>query len=108
MPPHPHAHGGDDEEEEVKGPRIDGPPFIDLVAKQGRGFDADYSSLQVRAPARGRARTPPAAHAAPFATPPVPSVSSAARHRAAAPGAGRLLARRRGDQPRLRAGAWCR
>ena len=60
MPPHPHAHGGDDEEEEVKGPRIDGPPFIDLVAKQGRGFDADYSSLQVRAPARGRARTPPA------------------------------------------------
>lgn len=47
MPPHPHAHGGDDEEEEAShGPRVDGPPFMDLVSKQGRGFDVDYSLVQ--------------------------------------------------------------
>lgn len=48
MPPRPraHAHGADDDEDEAPGPRIDGPPFVDLVAKQGQGFTSDYSSLQ--------------------------------------------------------------
>jgi len=47
MAPRPHAHGGDDEEEEPEiKPRVDGPPFVDLTAKQGRGFEADYDKVQ--------------------------------------------------------------
>jgi|APCry1669189768_1035252.scaffolds.fasta_scaffold217469_1 hypothetical protein len=42
----PHGHGGD-EEEEVIVVRTDGPPFVDLKAKQGRGFEADFDKVQV-------------------------------------------------------------
>lgn len=45
MPPRPHGHG-DDEEEEVIPPRADGPPFVDIHAKQGQGFAIDYSVVQ--------------------------------------------------------------
>jgi len=27
-------------------PRVDGPPFVDITAKQGRGFEVDYSTIQ--------------------------------------------------------------
>lgn len=50
MPPYPrpraHAHGDDEEEEEDHGPRVDGPPFMDIVAKPGKGFEIDYSQVQ--------------------------------------------------------------
>ena len=39
----PHAHGGD--EEEVIVVRTDGPPFVDLKAKQGFGFELDYDKV---------------------------------------------------------------
>ena len=38
----PHAHGGGEEEEEVVVVRTDGPPFADIKAKAGEGFDVDY------------------------------------------------------------------
>lgn len=41
----PHAHGGGDEEEEIIIVRTDGPPFVDLKAKQGKGFEIDYDKV---------------------------------------------------------------
>lgn len=40
----PHAHGGGDEEPEIV-VRTDGPPFVDLKAKQGEGFSVDYDMV---------------------------------------------------------------
>jgi hypothetical protein len=40
----PHGHGA--VEEEVIKVRTDGPPFVDVHAKQGRGFDVDYDKVQ--------------------------------------------------------------
>ena len=43
----PHAHGAPvEEEEEVIVVRTDGPPFIDLKALQGKGFEADFEKVQ--------------------------------------------------------------
>ena len=39
--PGPHAHGGDEEEPVIE-VRTDGPPFVDLKAKQGQGFEVDF------------------------------------------------------------------
>lgn len=41
----PHGHGGDEEEEEIK-PRVDGPPFVDIHAKQGEAFAVDFDTVQ--------------------------------------------------------------
>jgi len=40
----PHAHGGDDEEPVIV-IRTDGPPFVDLKAKQGQGFEVDFDKV---------------------------------------------------------------
>lgn len=40
----PHAHGGDDEEPVIE-VRTDGPPFVDLRAKQGAGFEVDFEKV---------------------------------------------------------------
>jgi len=40
----PHAHGGD-EDEPVIVVRTDGPPFVDLKAKQGEGFEVDFEKV---------------------------------------------------------------
>jgi hypothetical protein len=47
MPPYPgpHAHGAPEEEEEVVVVRTDGPPFADIMAKQGEGFEVDYEKV---------------------------------------------------------------
>ena len=44
MPPYPvpHAHGAPEEVEEVVVIRTDGPPFADIKAKQGEGFEIDF------------------------------------------------------------------
>ena len=62
MPPRTHAHGGG-EEEEVVVVRTDGPPFVDLKADPGAGFEHDFHKVEmwlgpgkVRAPAAARAR----------------------------------------------------
>ncbi len=44
MPPRAHAHGGG-EEEEVVVVRTDGPPFVDLKASPGKGFEADFEKV---------------------------------------------------------------
>ena len=44
MPPRAHAHGGG-EEEEVVVVRTDGPPFVDLKASPGKGFEADFERV---------------------------------------------------------------
>ncbi len=45
MPPYPHAHGAPEEEEEVVQIRTDGPPFADIKAKQGEGFEIDFAKV---------------------------------------------------------------
>ena len=44
MPPRAHAHGGG-EEEEIVVVRTDGPPFVDLKASPGKGFEADFDKV---------------------------------------------------------------
>ena len=44
MPPRAHAHGGGDEEEIVV-VRTDGPPFVDLRASPGKGFELDFERV---------------------------------------------------------------
>lgn len=42
----PHGHGGDEEEEEIIEVRLDGPPFCDIKAKQGKGFDIEFERVE--------------------------------------------------------------
>jgi hypothetical protein len=59
----PHAHGGGEEDEAPVVLRSDGPPFVDLKAPQGKGFDTDFERVQrYLGPGKVRAR----ARAAPF------------------------------------------
>lgn len=57
MPPHGH---GDEEEEEVAvvTPRLDGPPFVDIHAEPGKGFEVDHDAVQ-SALGPSKARTSP-------------------------------------------------
>lgn len=82
MPPRPHGHGDDEEEEEVIiTPRTDGPPFVDIHAKQGRGFDVDYDTVQKYL---GPGKVRRGGSGAPSTRPPAPRMAAACGRRAAA------------------------
>lgn len=58
MPPRAHAHGGGDEEEVVVIP-TNGPPFVDLKADPGSGFECDFHKVELwLGPGKVRYRPP--------------------------------------------------